>query len=51
MRLKSPCLIVTTGDATSFPNILKFDRVLCDVPCSGDGTIRKISCNISIMIR
>jgi 16S rRNA C967 or C1407 C5-methylase (RsmB/RsmF family) len=20
---------------------LKFDRVLCDVPCSGDGTMRK----------
>lgn len=20
---------------------LKFDRVLCDVPCSGDGTLRK----------
>lgn len=20
---------------------LKFDRILCDVPCSGDGTMRK----------
>jgi 16S rRNA C967 or C1407 C5-methylase (RsmB/RsmF family) len=20
---------------------LRFDRVLCDVPCSGDGTLRK----------
>jgi 16S rRNA C967 or C1407 C5-methylase (RsmB/RsmF family) len=20
---------------------IKFDRVLCDVPCSGDGTLRK----------
>lgn len=20
---------------------MKFDRILCDVPCSGDGTIRK----------
>ena len=39
-------------DASQFPNlrvpnadgkdeILKFDRVLADVPCSGDGTIRK----------
>jgi 16S rRNA C967 or C1407 C5-methylase (RsmB/RsmF family) len=23
------------------PMMLKFDRVLCDVPCSGDGTLRK----------
>jgi hypothetical protein len=23
------------------PVTLKFDRVLCDVPCSGDGTLRK----------
>lgn len=21
--------------------LLKFDRILCDVPCSGDGTLRK----------
>lgn len=21
--------------------VMKFDRILCDVPCSGDGTIRK----------
>lgn len=20
---------------------MKFDRILCDVPCSGDGTLRK----------
>lgn len=23
------------------PQNLEFDRILCDVPCSGDGTIRK----------
>ena len=52
-RLNSPNLIVTNHDATIFPSIklpseqgapnkyLKFDRILADVPCSGDGTTRK----------
>ncbi|KAK9470633.1 S-adenosyl-L-methionine-dependent methyltransferase [Dipodascopsis tothii] len=53
-RLNSPNLLVTNHDAQLFPRIkvvehaptaeasyLKFDRVLCDVPCSGDGTMRK----------
>ncbi|KAK2731217.1 nol1 nop2 sun family protein [Colletotrichum kahawae] len=54
-RLSSPNLIVTNHDATQFPAIklpsdpatpnkpiyLKFDRILADVPCSGDGTLRK----------
>lgn len=47
-RLNSPNLVVTNHDAQLFPKIktgehdyLKFDRVLCDVPCSGDGTMRK----------
>ncbi|RKP10624.1 S-adenosyl-L-methionine-dependent methyltransferase [Thamnocephalis sphaerospora] len=53
-RLQSPCLVVTNHEAQHFPNIqfdlglapgdrskLQFDRVLCDVPCSGDGTMRK----------
>ncbi|KHJ34286.1 putative trna (cytosine-5-)-methyltransferase ncl1 [Erysiphe necator] len=54
-RLSSPNLIVTNHDATMYPSIklasssknssantyLKFDRILADVPCSGDGTIRK----------
>ncbi|KAF4635640.1 hypothetical protein G7Y89_g2440 [Cudoniella acicularis] len=54
-RLSSPNLIVTNHDATMFPSIklpptkenpalnryLKFDRILADVPCSGDGTLRK----------
>lgn len=52
-RLSSPNLMVTNHDATQFPSIklpstdskkanwLKFDRVLADVPCSGDGTTRK----------
>lgn len=54
-RLSSPNLIVSNHDATQFPSIklpstadapnkpvyLKFDRILADVPCSGDGTLRK----------
>lgn len=48
-RLNSPNFIVTNHDATFIPNfhnaanktVQKFDRVLADVPCSGDGTLRK----------
>lgn len=51
-RLNSPCTIVTNHDASIMPNffienpdettsVMKFDRVLCDVPCTGDGTMRK----------
>ena len=47
-RLGSPAFVVTTHDGQFFPNIfgaddalIRFDRILCDVPCSGDGTMRK----------
>jgi len=52
-RLSSPNLVVTNHDATMYPSLrlptgdpkvrrfLKFDRILADVPCSGDGTLRK----------
>ncbi|ORY62958.1 S-adenosyl-L-methionine-dependent methyltransferase [Pseudomassariella vexata] len=54
-RLSSPNLLVTNHDATLYPSIrlprdpanshqgvyMKFDRILADVPCSGDGTLRK----------
>ncbi|CAG0879719.1 unnamed protein product [Cyprideis torosa] len=52
-RLQSPCLMITNQNAAEMPEILvptaeggalkplKFDRILCDVPCSGDGTMRK----------
>ena len=36
-------LIVTNADGRDFENVEKssFDLVICDVPCSGDGTIRR----------
>ncbi|CAM0136233.1 tRNA (cytosine-5-)-methyltransferase ncl1 [Umbelopsis sp. WA50703] len=51
-RLGSPCFVATNHDASRFPKVhlkdengriygMQFDRVLCDVPCSGDGTFRK----------
>jgi multisite-specific tRNA:(cytosine-C5)-methyltransferase len=52
-RLNFPNLIVTNHDAAIFPSVelppapsgkkqyLKYDRILADVPCSGDGTARK----------
>lgn len=47
-RVTSPALIITNNDACQFPKLLDnngnqilFDRILCDVPCSGDGTMRK----------
>ena len=56
-RLGSPAFLVTTHEGQHFPNLytqqhtaagsaaqpslLHFDRILCDVPCSGDGTLRK----------
>lgn len=48
-RMNSPNFLVVNHDAQLFPRIqvdgveghIKFDRILCDVPCSGDGTMRK----------
>ncbi|UZJ52872.1 hypothetical protein CBS101457_002192 [Exobasidium rhododendri] len=56
-RLPSPNLIVANYDASAWPTIkvpymannsteveerpMLFDRILADVPCSGDGTLRK----------
>ncbi|XP_050305641.1 tRNA (cytosine(34)-C(5))-methyltransferase [Anthonomus grandis grandis] len=51
-RLNSPCVAVINHDSACLPNMLEtladgstqqiqFDRILCDVPCSGDGTLRK----------
>ena len=53
-RINSPAVFITSCDARFFPLLRSkdsestgdsdegiFDRVLCDVPCSGDGTTRK----------
>ncbi|KAH1015496.1 tRNA (cytosine(34)-C(5))-methyltransferase [Dendroctonus ponderosae] len=51
-RLNSPCVAVINHDSALLPNIfeslpdgstqqVQLDRILCDVPCSGDGTMRK----------
>lgn len=51
-RLNSPCIAIINHNSQFLPNMkvtgadgepekLLFDRVLCDVPCSGDGTMRK----------
>ncbi|XP_071490543.1 RNA cytosine-C(5)-methyltransferase NSUN2-like [Diadema antillarum] len=51
-RLNSPCCMVVNHDASVFPRLrvpspdgqlvnLEYDRILCDVPCGGDGTLRK----------
>lgn len=52
-RIGSPNCMITNLDASAIPAIkipnpqngqtknLYFDRILCDVPCSGDGTTRK----------
>lgn len=46
-RMSSPCFMVTCHAAESYPKRAPsgidfgFDRILADVPCSGDGTLRK----------
>lgn len=47
-RANSPTLLVTNHEAQNFPIILgpkgekfEFDAILCDVPCTGDATMRK----------
>ena len=42
-RFACDSVVVTNHKAQDFPapDFFLFDRVLCDVPCSGDGTIRK----------
>lgn len=46
-RLESPNFMIINQDASALPNFrngngsILYDRILADVPCSGDGTFRK----------
>lgn len=55
-RINSPCLMIVNHEGQKLPVLwkklddsdashkkipLKYDRILADVPCSGDGTMRK----------
>ena len=52
-RLNSPNCVIINEDASRLPKMktfeedgdelveLKFDRIICDAPCTGDGTVRK----------
>ena len=40
-RFGAPHVVVTNYGGQNFPSVVQFDRVLCDVICSGDGTFRK----------
>lgn len=33
--------VVTVCESYKFPTNYKFDKIICDAPCSGDGTMRK----------
>jgi 16S rRNA C967 or C1407 C5-methylase (RsmB/RsmF family) len=42
-RSNTSSMVVVNHQAQSFPRLnYSFDKVLCDVPCSGDGAIRKL---------
>lgn len=41
LLLNFPGLLILNEDSRTLPNELSFDKILCDVPCSGDGTTRK----------
>lgn len=46
INYNNPVVLISCIDAQFFPSrIMQFDSILCDVPCTGDGTSRK---NINI---
>jgi NOL1/NOP2/sun family putative RNA methylase len=40
-RLCQPNIMVVAADGRAFPEGARFDRVLVDAPCSGEGTLRR----------
>ncbi|CEO97740.1 unnamed protein product (mitochondrion) [Plasmodiophora brassicae] len=44
-RLNVPCFTVVHYDAQRLPTLcnMQYDRILCDVPCTGDATTRKVT--------
>jgi 16S rRNA C967 or C1407 C5-methylase (RsmB/RsmF family) len=40
-RLAHPGVFAVAGDGRDFPEDVRFDRVLVDAPCSGEGTLRR----------
>ncbi len=40
-RMAHPSTILLGGDARALPEVALFDRVLADVPCSGEGRLRR----------
>ena len=40
-RLGHPNILAVAGDGRDFPEGARFDRVLVDAPCSGEGTLRR----------
>ena len=41
-RLQSSSFLVINSNAIDLESNIKFDKIICDVPCSGDGAIRKL---------
>ena len=49
VEFRSPCLAVVSHPGQAFPSLhtrdgeeVLWDHIVCDVPCSGDGTIRQV---------
>ena len=41
LKLAYPGYLILNEDSTIFPSSNIFNKIICDVPCSGDGTTRK----------